>query len=81
MSQINFRVANQEKELMEEIAKYKKISLAELAKRMVLKELGKIKVDLAFDLYKDKKIRKKDAFKLSGLSYHQFLLEFSIMNK
>ncbi|MHA1522220.1 MAG: hypothetical protein ACTSVZ_00670 [Promethearchaeota archaeon] len=75
MSQINFRIGDTEKEILEEIAHYEQISLAELSKRMVLRELSKSRKEIALALYQKGKIRKKKALNLSGLTYHEFLIE------
>ncbi len=75
MYQINFRVGEDEKEILEKIARAKHLSLAELSKRIVMKELGPLRVEIAFDLLKAGKIGKKRAFTLSGLSYREFLGE------
>ncbi len=75
MSQINFRIGDTEKELLEKIAHHEQISLAELSKRMVLKELSTFRKEIALNLYQEGKIRKKNALDLSGLSYHEFLIE------
>lgn len=75
MYQINFRIGENEKEILEKIASIKKMSLAELSKRFVLKELGSLRVDIAFDLMQEGKISRKKAFKLSGLTYYEFMHE------
>ena len=75
MYQINFRVGENEKEILEKIANLKNISLAELSKRFVLKELEHLRQDIAFDLMQEGKISKKEAFKLSGLTYYEFMHE------
>jgi hypothetical protein len=35
------------------------------------------RIDLAFQLLKEQKIGKKQAWKLSGLTYHEFMLEWT----
>ncbi len=75
MYQINFRVGENEKEILEKIARIKNISLAELSKRFVMKELEQLRVDIAFDLMQEGKISKKKAFKMSGLTYYEFMHE------
>ncbi len=45
----------------------------DLSTQMVLKELNKFRRNIAIDLYEQGKIRKKEAFKLSGLTFHKFL--------
>ena len=77
MYQINFRVNEIEKEILEKISNHEKISLAELSKRFVLKELSNFRVELALNLLRDGKMGKKSSFGLSGLRYHEFLLECS----
>ena len=75
MYQINFRVGENDKEILEKIAKIKNISLAELSKRFVMKELEQFRVNIAFDLMQEGKMSKKQAFKMSGLTYHEFMHE------
>ena len=59
------------------IAKLKGISIAEFAKQSILKEIAPVRVDLAFDLLKQGKIGRKKAWFLSGLSFHEFMVEWS----
>lgn len=59
MYQINFRIGENEKKILDKIAMIKNISLAELSKRFVLKELEQLRVDIAFDLMQEGKISKK----------------------
>ena len=77
MSQINFRIAADEKYVISSIAKEKGISVAEFAKRELLKNIEKERVDFAFELQKDGKISRKRTWKLSGLSGSEFLDEWS----
>ncbi len=55
----------------------KGISVPELVKQVVLKEIGPLRVDLSFQLLKAGKIGRKRTWILSGLSYHEFLVEWS----
>ena len=75
MNQINFRVNDIEKEILEKIASLENMSLAELSKHFVLKELSVFRIEIAFKLLQEGKISKKYAFTLSGLTYHEFLIE------
>jgi hypothetical protein len=77
MEQINFRIKADEKKILQFIAEERSISIAELARSAVLKEIGPIRIDLAFQLLTDRKIGRKKAWILSGLSYHEFLIEWT----
>jgi predicted HTH domain antitoxin len=75
MHQINFRVNDEEKLIIQALAEERNISIAEIAKHFVLDEIAEIRVDFAFNLYKKHQISKKRAWLLSGLSYPEFLME------
>lgn len=75
MYQINFRVDESEKEIIEIISQIKGWSMAEYSKRSVLKEIENERIDIAFGLLNDGKIGRKRALKLSGLSYREFMME------
>jgi len=75
MYQINFRVGRQEKVILEKIAEFKQLSLAELSKRLVLGEIEHLRVDMAFELMNKGKMGKKEAFIFSGLTYFEFMRE------
>ena len=77
MEQINFRLLKDEKEILTTIARSRGISVAEFAKKAVLKEITPSRSDLAFRLLKEGKIGFKRAWKISGLTYHEFLIEWS----
>ncbi|HMF30793.1 MAG TPA: hypothetical protein VKK79_05240 [Candidatus Lokiarchaeia archaeon] len=77
MQQVNFRLTDDEKRVLIALAETRGISIAELAKEAVLKEISAIRVDLAFQLLQEGKIGFKRAWTLSGLTYHEFLVEWS----
>ncbi|MHA1733264.1 MAG: DUF6290 family protein [Promethearchaeota archaeon] len=77
MSQINFRVRDDEKKLLQTIAELRGVSVSELARQAVLKEFAPLRVDLAFQLVSGGKIGFKRAWTLSGLTYHEFLVEWA----
>jgi hypothetical protein len=77
MAQVNFRVNDDEKAVLDALAKHRGVSVAELAKQAVLKDISKSRVDLAFDLLKEGKIGRKKTWFLSGLDYHEFMVEWS----
>ena len=45
MQQVNFRLSKEEKEVLNQIAQIKGISIAELAKNAVLKEIKEDRID------------------------------------
>ena len=77
MEQINFRVQADEKRVLQAIADVKGISVPELVKQTVLKEITPIRVALAFQLLREGKIGRKRAWVMSGLSYHEFMVEWA----
>ena len=77
MSQVNFRMNEDEKLVITALAKQKGISVAELARQALINEIMPMRVNLAFNLLKDGQIGRKRAWKLSGLSYHEFMVEWS----
>lgn len=77
MEQVNFRVSPEEKELLKLLAESKSITIAELARSSVLKDIAPIRVDLAFDLLAAGKIGRKKAWLVSGLAYHEFMAEWT----
>ncbi|MEX2755852.1 MAG: hypothetical protein Q6365_010665 [Candidatus Sigynarchaeota archaeon] len=77
MEQINFRVSKDEKQVIDIIARAKGISTSELAKQTVLKDIKSTRVDLAFELLKQGKIGRKKTWLISGLSAHEFLVEWT----
>ncbi len=77
MAQVNFRVNDDEKAVLDALAKHRGVSVAELAKQAVLKDISKSRVDLAFELLKEGKIARKKTWFLSGLDYHEFMIEWS----
>jgi predicted HTH domain antitoxin len=77
MEQINFRLLKDEKEILATISRSQGISMAEFAKKAVLKEISALRVDLGFNLLEEGKIGFKRAWKISGLTYHEFLIEWN----
>jgi hypothetical protein len=77
MTQINFRVNDEEKQIIAAFASLKGISVADLARNVLLKEILPARIDIAFNLLTQNKISRKQAWKISGLNYHEFLMEWS----
>ena len=77
MAQVNFRLGKHEKQVIDALAAEKGVSVAELARQALLKEIQQCRVDLAFRLLAEGKIGRKAAWTLSGLSHHQFLVEWT----
>jgi hypothetical protein len=77
MAQVNFRVNEDEKTVLDALAKHRGVSVAELAKQAVLKDISKSRVDLAFELLNAGKAGKKRAWFISGLEYHEFMIEWT----
>lgn len=77
MSQINFRVTEEEKIVIQAMADKKGISTAEFAKQIVLNQISLDRREIAFELLKSGEIGRKRAWKISGLNYYQFLTEWT----
>ena len=77
VAQINFRVNNDEKAILDALAKQRGISVSELAKQVVLEGVLPERVEIAFRLLEEEKIGRKAAWFLSGLSYHEFVTKCS----
>jgi uncharacterized protein (DUF1778 family) len=77
MEQINFRVKDDEKKLLQFIAEQKGMTVVEFVKSTVMKEITTVRVDLAFQLLENGKIGRKRAWILSGLTYHEFMVEWT----
>ncbi len=72
MRQINFRVSEDEYRYIENVAKLLGKTVPELVKELGLKGLREASVYLALDLYKNDKIGLKQAWQMTGLSFHEF---------
>jgi len=72
MKQINFRLTEDEYQLVELISKYLQKSVPTLLKELGMKEIKVKGVELALNLYKNNKIGLKKAWKLSQLPFHEF---------
>ncbi|MHA1730694.1 MAG: hypothetical protein ACTSU5_02070 [Promethearchaeota archaeon] len=77
MEQINFRVDAGLRDVIRQIAEFKHLSVAEFAKRATMAAIREERVEIAFELVARGKITRKRAWLLSGLSYPEFLVEWS----
>jgi uncharacterized protein (DUF1778 family) len=80
MEQINFRVSGDEKQVLKVLAELKGLSVTEFVKQVILKEIDPVRIDLTFRLLAEGKITRKRAWLLSGLTYHEFMLEWEKRN-
>ena len=80
MNQVNFRLKEDEKNLLKIIAGLQGIPISQLAKQIVLKEIEPKRVDIAFQMLEEGKCGRKRAWIISGLSYHEFMNEWSLRN-
>ncbi|HMF33978.1 MAG TPA: hypothetical protein VKK79_21315, partial [Candidatus Lokiarchaeia archaeon] len=72
LKQINFRLTEEEYEVIQQIAAILEKSIPTLLKELSLKELTDVRKKIALNLYEQKKIGLKRAWKLSGLSFYEF---------
>jgi len=77
VSQINFRINKKDLEIYKEIAESEGFSVAELARKALFKEMKKERLEYAFKLLNKGSCGFKRAFIVSGLSYHEFMLEWA----
>jgi predicted HTH domain antitoxin len=77
MPQVNFRLSKDENEIIEYLSAEAGISVAEYSKRIVKERLLDKRLDLAFKLLAEGKIHKKHAWELTGLSYAEFMIEWT----
>ena len=77
MSQINFRINKKELEIYKEIAESEGLSVAELARNALSNKMKKKRVEYAFKQLNKGICGFKRTFILSGLSYHEFMLEWA----
>jgi uncharacterized protein (DUF1778 family) len=77
MDQINFRIDSEDGEIAKLLAESTGTTLADIARRAFLKEIRPKRVDLAFKILAEGKIGFKRAWKISGLEYREFLLEWA----
>ena len=77
MSQINFRINKNDLEIYKEIADSEGFSVAELARNALFKQMKEKRIDYAFKLLNKGECGFKRTFILSGLSYHEFMLEWA----
>ncbi len=75
MKQINFRLTNDEYEIIQKIATVMEKSIPTLLKELSLKELAIVRRKISLDLYAQKKIGFKRAWILSGLTFYEFQQE------
>ncbi|MHA1728027.1 MAG: hypothetical protein ACTSWY_04780 [Promethearchaeota archaeon] len=73
MKQINFRLTEDEYEIVDNISKILDKSIPSLLKEIGMKEIEKICPKLALNLYRNNKIGLKKAWKLSRLTFFEFI--------
>ena len=73
MKQINFRLTDEEYQIVKELAKILGKSVPTLLKELGMREINAFRPRLALDLYKNNKIGLKKAWKLSQLPFIKFL--------
>ena len=59
--------------ILKAIAEVKGISVTKFVKKEILTKIQEDRVNIALDLLKEGKISKKNAYKMSKLSYHEFM--------
>ncbi|MHA1611748.1 MAG: DUF6290 family protein [Promethearchaeota archaeon] len=77
MSQINFRINKNDLEIYKEIAESEGHSVAELARKALFNQMKNRRINYAFEKLNQGSCGFKRAFIVSGLSYHEFMLEWA----
>ncbi len=77
MSQINFRISEDDKLVLQLLAQIRGLTVTELVKQNVFATISQDRIDLAFKLLKDGKIGRKRAWKITGLNGQEFLKEWT----
>ncbi len=77
MSQVNFRLSEEDMTIIKALAEEPGLSVTEYSKRIVKEKIAPLRVELAFRLLKEGKIHKKKAWLFSGLTYSEFMIEWT----
>ena len=72
MKQVNFRLADEEYELLMLLAEQLNDSVPNLSKKILLENISDVRKKVALKAYEQKKIGLKKAWKLSGLTFYEF---------
>ena len=70
--QVNFRLSEEEYQILSLIAESSQLSIAEVSKKLILEKASPFREDLALQLFKSGKVGLKKAWKISGLSPSEF---------
>jgi predicted HTH domain antitoxin len=73
MKQINFRLTDEEYDLLNLLSVNLNESIPNLSKKILLENLSDIRTKIALKAYQENKIGLKKAWKLSGLSFFEFI--------
>lgn len=77
MGQLNFRISEDEKMVLQLLAQIRGVSVTEFVKQDVFTKIAEERIDLAFTLLKMGKIGRKKAWKITGLNGREFLKEWT----
>jgi len=72
MKQINFRLSDEEYNILEVLSHHLNESIPNLSKKILLENLAEIRIKIALTAYQTHQIGLKKAWKLSGLSFFEF---------
>jgi predicted HTH domain antitoxin len=72
MKQLNFRLSDEEYNILEVLSHHLNESIPNLSKKILLENLAEIRIKIALTAYQENKIGLKKAWKLSGLSFLEF---------
>lgn len=74
---INFRIADDDKLIVQYLADLAGLSISEFAKQVIIRRISADRVEIAFNLLESGKIGQKRAWRLSGLSGYEFLYQMT----
>ena len=80
MSQLNIRISEEDRTIISLIARNRGMSVAQLVRSVLMKEILADKVNILLNLVAEGKLSRKKAFQLSGLTYREFLNEWTKRN-
>jgi len=72
IKQVNFRINDEEYQILSLIAESSHLSIAELSRKLIFEKSSQFRQDLALQLYQNGKIGLKQAWKIYGLSSIEF---------
>ena len=80
MGQINFRISEEDKSVLQLLAQIRGLTLTEFVRHNIFETISQERIGLAFQLLEDGRIGRKKAWKITGLNGQEFLKEWTRRN-